>query len=371
VTALLEAIHDGEFQAGHGLDLPGAREAVHEPNPTVGTAVGSAAESVEIVHARIYERTDEREAVHVLLDDTAAGQGIVALVLALVLVLQILTILLGQTLDHPAAAAVIDLAIETKIETEKRITRTETKKEIVHEIGEADRGLVPAHRLCHTLPRMSSKSGNSRKSKSGKRKPRLTWRLRRTPERKACRSPALTTRRIVVRRHLRHDTRVMDKQLTDMLLEPGTRDLGADRAATVGTETDSANETTETEIGTGTGTDETAIEIVTENATVTETETENANKETVIEEIVNGTAAERETKTETETETETEIAIAIVTVTDATDEIAAYRLAERDIAVAAAVGVGVDEGGGKELFWKRLLACRNLFNFSRIFHFHD
>lgn len=143
-----------------------------------------------------------------LLDDTAAGHEIVAVVLALVL--QILTILLGQTLDHPAAAAVIDLAIETKIETEKRITRTETKKEIVNEIGEADRDLVPAHRLCHTqLPRMSSKSGNSKKSKSGRRKPRLTWRLRRTPERRACRSPALTTRRIVVRRHLRHDTRVM------------------------------------------------------------------------------------------------------------------------------------------------------------------
>lgn len=234
--------------------------------------------------------------------------------------MQILTILLGQTLDHPAAAAVIDLAIETKIETEKRIARTETKKEIVNEIGEADRDLVPAHRLCHTqLSRMSSKSGNSRKSKSGRRKPRLTWRLRRTPERRACRSPALTTRRIV----------------------PGTRDLGADRAATVGTGTGTANETTGTEIETGTGTDGTAIETETEN------ETENAN-ETVIEEIANGTAAGRETETEIETEIGTEIAIATATETGATDEIAAYRLAERDIAVAAAVGVGADKERERE-----------------------
>lgn len=271
-------------------------------------------------------------------DDTAAGQGTVVVVLVLVLVLQILTILLGQMLDHLAAAAVIDLAIEIKIEIEKRITKTEIKKGIARGIDEADHDLAPAHRLCHTqLPRMSSKNGNSRKSKSGRRKPRLTWRLRRTPERKACRSPALTTRRIVVRRHLRRDTRVMDKQLTDMLLEPGTRDLGADRAATVGTGTGSANETTETEIGTGT--DETAIEIVTENATVTET---------VIEEIVNGTAAGRETETEIATE------IAIVTVTGATDEIAAYRLAERDIEVEAAVGVGVDEGTKKKALLEKI-----------------
>lgn len=146
------------------------------------------------------------------------------------------------------------------------------------------------------------------------------------PERKACRSPALTTRRIVVRKHLRHDTRVMDKQLTDMPLEAGMRDLGAGRAATVGTGPGTASETTEIEIETGT--DETAIE------TAIETETE-----TVIEETVTGTTAGRETETETEIETE----IVIVIVTDATDENEAYLLAERDMAAEAAVGVGVDE----------------------------
>jgi hypothetical protein len=147
-----------------------------------------------------------------------------------------------------------------------------------------------------------------------------------------------------------------------MLLEPGTRDLGADRAATVGTGTGTANETTETE-ETGTGTDETAIETVTE----TVTETVNAN-ETVIEETVNGTAAGREI----ETEIETEIAIATVTETGATDEIAAYRLAERDIAVEAAVAVGADKRERereRKFFWKRLLAYRNLSDFSLLFIF--
>lgn len=154
VTALLEATHDGESQVGHGLDLLGEREVVHESNPTAGTVVGIVAETVETAHARIYEQIDEREAVHALLDDIAAGQEIV------VVVLQILTILLGRTLGHPVAAAVIDLAIETKIGIEKRITRTgtgtETEKEIVREIDGADRDLAPVHRLCHTRPpRMS------------------------------------------------------------------------------------------------------------------------------------------------------------------------------------------------------------------------
>lgn len=146
VIALLGATRDGEYQAGRGLDLLDAREAVHESNPTAGTV----AETVESAHVRIYGQTDGREAVRVLLDDIAADQGIV------VVALQILTIQLGQTLGRPVAAAVIDLAIETKIEIEKRIIKTETEKEIVREIDEADRDLAPVHRLYHTpLPRMS------------------------------------------------------------------------------------------------------------------------------------------------------------------------------------------------------------------------
>jgi hypothetical protein len=110
----------------------------------------------------------------------------------------------------------------------------------------------------------------------------------------------------------------MDKQLTDTPLEPGTRDLGAGRGATVGIGPDTASETPEIEIETGTD----------ETATVTVTE------ETVI-----------ETAAGIETETETEIVIA----TDGTDEIAAYRPAERDIAAEAAAGVGVDKKALKNM----------------------
>lgn len=128
----------------------------------------------------------------------------------------------------------------------------------------------------------------------------------------------------------------MDKQLTDMPPEAGTRDLGADRGATATTGPDTANETeiaTETgsgsEIGTGTA-EHPAIETVTVTVTVTETETETAS---ALEETTVGIA------TTIETETETEIA--------ASDETAVCPLAASDTAAGAAVGVEVDE----EVHW--------------------
>lgn len=120
---------------------------------------------------------------------------------------------------------------------------------------------------------------------------------------------------------MRRDTRVMDKQLTDMLLEPGTRDIGADRGATVGIGPGTASET---EIEIEIGTDETATEKGTRTAgTATET------------------AAGRETEKEIVTVTEIEIE------TDGPDETAAYPPAERDIEAGAAAGVGADEALGR------------------------
>lgn len=48
-------------------------------------------------------------------------------------------------------------------------------------------------------PRMASRSGRWKKSESGKKKPRLTWRLRRTPGTKASRSLDSTTKKVVVK----------------------------------------------------------------------------------------------------------------------------------------------------------------------------
>lgn len=333
---LLEAAHGDEFEVGHALDLLGEREAVPESRPNdetvVGIAAGTAAETGGSIHAHmLQEPIDVIEAAAVLvyalidaigavpvLDDNAAGQEIV------VAAQQTLTTQVDRTHARPVAAAVIDPAIETKIETE----RIGTGKETAPATDEAARGLDQDHPPCRTeLPRTSSRSGNSKKSRSGRRRPRHTWRLRRTPGRRACLSPAWTTRRTVVREHLPRGTRVMDKQLTDMPLEPGTIDIGADRGATVGIGPGTASETeTETEIEIGT--DETAIETVTVTVTAIGIGSENGTR-------TGETAAE----TETEIVTATEIEIA----TDGPDEIAAYPPAERDTEAGAAVAVGADE----------------------------
>lgn len=47
--------------------------------------------------------------------------------------------------------------------------------------------------------RMASRSGRWKKSESGKKKPRLTWRLRRTPGTKASRSLDSTTKKVMVK----------------------------------------------------------------------------------------------------------------------------------------------------------------------------
>jgi hypothetical protein len=156
VTALLEATRDGEYQAGHGLDLSNAREAVRESNPIAGTVVGTVAGTVENAHARMHVPTGGTGAVPVLLDDIVVDQEIVVAVLVLVLVLQILTTLLGRTHAHLVAAAVIDLAIETRIEIGKRTAKTGTEKEIALSTDGAGRDLALAQQLCHTqLPRTS------------------------------------------------------------------------------------------------------------------------------------------------------------------------------------------------------------------------
>lgn len=336
---LLEAAHGDEFEAGHALDLLGERGAAPESRPNdetvVEIAAGIAAETGGSIHAHmLQEPTDVIEAAAVLvyalidaigavpvLDDNAAGQEIV------VAAQQTPTTPADRTHARPVAAAVIDPAIETRIETE----RTGTETEIAPATDEAARGLDQDHPPCRTeLPRTSSRSGNSKKSRSGRRRPKHTWRLRRTPGRRACPFPAWTTRRIVVReQHLPRGTRVMDKQLTDMPLEPGTIDIGADRGATVGIGPGTASETeTETEIETGT--DETAIETVTVTVTAIGKGIGNGNETRTGE-----TAAETETVIVTVTEIEIE--------TDGPDETAAYPPAERDTEAGAAVAVGADE----------------------------
>lgn len=334
---LLEAAHGDEFEAGHALDLLGERGAVPESRPNdetvVGIAAGTAAETGGSLRALMQEPTDVIEAAAVLvyalidaigavpvLDDNAAGQEIA------VAAQQTPTTPADRTPARPVAAAVIDPAIETRIETEK----TGTGRETAPATDEAARGLDQDHPPCRTEPpRMSSRSGNSKRSRSGRRRPRHTWRLRRTPGRRACLSPAWTTRRTVVREHLPRGTRVMDKQLTDMPLEPGTIDIGADRGATVGIGPGTASETeTEIEIGT----DETAIETVTVTVTVTVTA------------IGIGIGIGNETRTgETAAETETVIVTETEIETDGPDEIAAYPPAERDTEAGAAVAVGADE----------------------------
>lgn len=366
---LLEAAHGDEFEAGHALDLLGEREAVLESRLngetvveiTAGIAVGTGGsirahmlqEPTDVIGAAavlVYALIDAIGAVPVL-DDNAAGQEIVAAAQ------QTPTTRVDRTHARPVAVAVIDPAIETRIETE----RTGTGKETAPATDEAARGLDQDHPPCRTgLPRTSSRSGNSRKSRSGRRRPRHTWLLRRTPGRRACLSPAWTTRRTVVREHLPRGTRVMDKQLTDMPLEPGTIDIGADRGATVGIGPGTASETeTETEIEIGT--DETAIETVTATATVIGIGIGNENG-TRTGEI----AAETETVIVTETEIEIEIA------TDGPDEIAAYPPAERDTEAAAAVAVGADEASRRWnsmsmpcfflLFFPHLVMCARTFD---------
>lgn len=340
---LLEAAHGDEFEAGHALDLLGERGAAPESRPNdetvVGIVAGTAAETGESIHAHmLQEPTDVIGAAAVLvyalidaigavpvLDDNAAGQEIA------VAAQQTPTTRVDRTHARPVAAAVIDPAIETRIETE----RTGTGKETAPATDEAARGLDQDHPPYRTeLPRTSSRSGNSKRSRSGRRRPRHTWRLRRTPGRRACLSPAWTTRRTVVREHLPRGTRVMDKQLTDMPLEPGTIDIGADRGATVGIGPGTASETeTETEIEIGT--DETAIETVTVTVTAIGIGIENENG------IRTGeTAAVIVTETVTEIEIET----------DGPDETAAYPPAERDTEAGAAVAVGADEASRR---WMR------------------
>lgn len=340
----LGAAHEGDCEAGRRLDLPGVREAVRASSRTAETAVETAAGIVETAHARTHEPTDEREAAAALacvpideatgvapvLDDIAADHETAAAAQP------IPTIPQGQTHAPPAAAAATDRQTETRTETATRTAKTATGKETARATAAADHGPALARRPCRMQrPRMSWKNGNSKKLGSGRRKPKHTWRLRRTPGRRASRSPASTTRRlVVVRRHLRRDTRVMDKQLTDMPLEPGTRDIGAGRAAPVGIGPDTASETPETETETATVT-VTAIGTA-ETATTETPETPESGTTTT-------RTGESAIETAAGTATETVIETATATETDGPDEIAAYRPAERDIAAGAAAGAGVDE----------------------------
>lgn len=179
---LLEATHDGEFEVGHELDLPDERGAVPESRPNDETVVGIVAGTGGSIRALMHGPIDATGAAAVLvyalidaigavpvLDDSAADHERV------VAAQQILTIPLDRTHAHPVAAAVSDPAIETRIEIEKRIAKTGTGKETVPATDEAGHGLDQDHRPCHTqLPKTSLRSGNSKRSRSGRRRPKHT-----------------------------------------------------------------------------------------------------------------------------------------------------------------------------------------------------
>jgi hypothetical protein len=191
---LLEALRAGDFEVGHGLDLRDARGAAHDSRLIAGTVVGTAVAIAENVRGLTGAPIDETGAGPGL-DDNAAGRGTVAAGE------QIPTILPGPTHVPRVAAAANDPPIETRIAK----TATGTGNETARATDAAVHALDPARRPCRSRhPKTSWKSGSSRKSRSGRRRPRLTWRLRRTPEKRACRSPAWTTGRlVVVREHLR------------------------------------------------------------------------------------------------------------------------------------------------------------------------
>lgn len=160
------------------------------------------------------------------------------------------------------------------------------------------------------------RNGSAKRSRSEKRKPKLTWRLKRTPEPKVSRSPEWTTSLTVVRGPpICADARVR-RMLTDICLEAETESemsdaevgLVAATGAVIGTETvtetvigmSTENETviigietvrttvvigieigtvieiaaTETETGTGKGIDETEIETAREIVQGTDPEIE-------------------------------------------------------------------------------------------------
>lgn len=191
----LEALRAGDFEVDHGLDPSDGREAAHASRLTAGrTVVGTAVETVGSVRGLTGEPIDETGADPGL-DDSVAGRGTAAAAG------QTPTTLLGRTHVPPVAAAAIDPATETR--TAKTVTGT--GRENARATDAAVHALDPARQPCHSQhPRTSSRSGSSKRSRSGRRRPRPTWRLRRTPEKRACRFPAWTTGRlVVVREHLR------------------------------------------------------------------------------------------------------------------------------------------------------------------------